>query len=83
MTIALVPERQSASTCASRSLPVGFVYTRCEYFAARHSNGYDGIYLSLIISSISDLNRGDGYYSFKFGRFGGSLELAYRLAFAK
>ena len=45
MTIDFVPIRQSASTNASLSLPVGFVYTCSEYCAATHRSGNVGIYL--------------------------------------
>jgi hypothetical protein len=44
ITMALVPVRQSASTCASRSArAVGGSYTLSEYWAARQRRGYVGM----------------------------------------
>ena len=42
--MALVPIRQSAFTKASRSDPVGLMYARWEYWAARQRSGYEGRY---------------------------------------
>jgi hypothetical protein len=45
ITIDFVPLRQSASTNASRSFPVGLVYTLSEYRAAIQRRGNVGTYL--------------------------------------
>lgn len=76
MTMAFVPMRQLASTCASLSLPEGFIYARWEYCAARHTRGYEGKYLRVNNLAIGTSLAKTLPYRLNGGRLGGNRELA-------